>query len=98
MGAYVVRTSSLNDRMGLRDKTTATAQLMLALIKGVVDVGTIFSSLAFLSSSVSMANLSRFVAVSLSSLSPVLLFFLFCLHGQPELFASSSLRFLSNSL
>ena len=55
--------------MGLRDKTTPTltTPLVRANMSCVV-VATIFSSLAFLSSSISMANLSRLVAASFSSL------------------------------
>ena len=89
MGAYVVRTSSLNDmhscqlfRMGLRDKITPTLTTPTTpLIKANMSCGvaTIFSSLAFLSSSVciilqscssfSMANLSCLLATTFSSLS-----------------------------
>ena len=72
MGAYVVRTSSLNDkhvanfiRMGLSDKTTPTSTTPLIMANMAVVVATIFSSLAFHSSSVSMANLSRLVAAVL---------------------------------
>ena len=57
-------------------------------------VATIINSLAFLSLSVSMANLSHLVAASFCSLAP----FFFCLHGQRELFARTTLKFLSNSL
>ena len=78
VGAYVIRTSSLNDkhscqlfRMGLRDKTapTLTTPLIRADMSCVVTI--IFSSLAFLSSSVAMVNLSHLVAASFSSL-PIL--------------------------
>ena len=51
-------------------------------------VVTIFSNLAFISSSIYMAKLSRLIAASFSSL--VHLFF-FCLHGQPEVFVSDNL-------
>ena len=75
MGAYVVRTSSLNDkhscqlfRMGLSDKTTPTSTTPLIRDNMGSAVATIFSSLAFLSSSISLANLSRLVAASFSSL------------------------------
>ena len=70
-GYLYVRTPSLNDkhscqlfRMGLKDKTTP--KLTTRLIRANIScaVATIFSSLAFLSSSVSMANLSRLVAAS----------------------------------
>ena len=102
MGAYVVRTSSLNDkhccqlfRMGLRDKTTSTTPLVRANMSCAV--ATIFSSLDFLSLSVSMANLSRLVAASSSSLvllsSSVSTTNLSCLLAT----TFSSLRFLSNS-
>ena len=98
VGAYVVRTSSLNDkhscqlfRMGLRDKTTTTTQGMSCA------VATIVCSLAFLSMSVSMANLSRLVAASFSSLA-----FLSSSVSMTKLMfllatTFSSLRFLSNS-
>ena len=75
VGAYAVRTSSLNNkhscqlfRKGLRDKITPT--LTTPLIRGNMSgvVATIFSSLALLSSSVSMANLSRLVAATFSIL------------------------------
>ena len=75
MGAYVVRTSSLNGKhscqlfsMGLRDKTTLTRTPPLIRVNMSCAIATIFSSLAFLSLSVSMANLSRLVAASFSSL------------------------------
>ena len=75
MGAYVVRTSSWNVKhscqlfkMGLRDKTTLTSTTPLIRTNMTCAVATIFSSLAFLSSSISMANLSRLVAASFSSL------------------------------
>ena len=58
VGAYVVRTSSLNDkhscqlfRMGLRDKTTPTSTTSLIRANWSCTVATIFSSLDFLSSS-----------------------------------------------
>ena len=102
MSAYVVRTSSLNDkhccqlfRMGLRDKTISTTPLIRANMSCAV--ATIFSSLAFLSLSVSMANLSCLVAASFSSLallsSSVSTTKLSCLLAT----TFSSLRFLSNS-
>ena len=98
---YVVRTSSLNDkhscqlfRMGLRDKTTPISTTPLIRANMSCAVATIFSSLDFLSVSVSTANLSRLVAASFSSLA----FFFFCLHGQSEPFTFSSLRLLFNSL
>ena len=74
VGAYVVRTSSLNDkhscqlfRMGLRDKTTPT--LTTPLIRSNMSCAGSYhlSSLAFLSSYISMANLSRLVAIALVS-------------------------------
>ena len=75
MGAYVVRTSSLNSKhscqhfsMGLRDITTPTRPTPLVRTTMSCAVATIFSSLAFLSSSVSMANLSHLVVASFSSL------------------------------
>ena len=75
MGAYVVRTSSLNDkhscqlfRMGLRDKTTPTSTTPLIRANLSCTLATIFSRLDFLSLSVSMVNLSRLVAASFSSL------------------------------
>ena len=75
MGAYVVRTSSLKDKhscrlfgMGLRDKTTPTYTTSLTRVDMSCAVATIISSLAFLSSSVSIANLSHLAATSFSSL------------------------------
>ena len=72
MGAYVVRTSSLNDKhscqlfkMGLRDKTTPAVTTPLIRANMSPAVATIFS---ILSSFISMANLSRLVAASFSSL------------------------------
>ena len=105
MGAYLVRTSSLNDkhscqlfRMGLRDKTTPTSTTHLIRSNMSCAVATIFSSEAFLSSSISMANLSRLVAASFSSLallsSSVSMANLSCLLAT----TFSSLRLLSNSL
>ena len=73
-------------RMGLRDKTTPTLTTSLIRINMGCAVATIFSSLAFLSSSVSMANLSRLVAASFPNPS--------CLLAT----TFSSLRFLSYSL
>ena len=105
MGTYVVRTSSLNDkhscqlfRMGLRDKTAPTLTTPLISPNMSCAVATIFSSLAFLSSSISMANLSRLVAASFCSLahlsSSVSTANLSCLLAT----TFSNLRFLSNSL
>ena len=105
MGPYVIRTSSLNGkhscqlyRMGLRDKTTATQTIPLIRDNMSCAVATIFSSLDFLSSSISMANLSHLVAPSFSSLallsSSVSMANLSCLLAT----TFSSLRFLSNSL
>ena len=76
MGVYVVRTSSLNDkhscqlfRMGLRDKTTPTTLTAPLIRSNMSCAGSYhFSSLAFLSSFISTANLSRLVAASFSSL------------------------------
>ena len=103
MGAYVVRPSSLNDklscqffRMCLRDTPTLTTPLIRANMSCAV--ATIFSSLAFLSSSIYMANLSRLVAASLSSLA------LLSSSGSTANLSCllvttfSSLKFLSNSL
>ena len=73
-------------RMGLRDKTAPTSTTPLISANMGCVVATIFSSLAFLSSSVSMANLSRLVAASSPNLSCLL---------ETTFF---SLRFLSNSL
>ena len=55
-------------RMGLRDKTTPTVTTPLIRANLTCAVGTIFSSLAFLSSFVSMANVSCLVAALFSSL------------------------------
>ena len=52
---------------GFRDKTTPTSTTPL-IMANISCVATIFSSLAFLSSSVSMVNLSCLVAASFSSL------------------------------
>ena len=97
MGAYVARTSSLNDkhscqlfRMGLRDKTTPTLTTPL-IGANKSALATIFSSLTFLSSSISMANLSQPFGscIILQSCSSFLL----------QLATTfSSLSFLSNSL
>ena len=105
VGAYVFRTSSLNGkpscqlfRMRLRNKTTPTGTTLLIRANMSCAVATIFSSLAFLSSSVSMTILSRLVAASISSLA---LLFFFCLTANLSCLlatTSSSLRFLSNSL
>ena len=105
MGAYVVRTSSLNDkhscqlfRMVLRGKPHPTSTTPLIRDNMGCAVATIFSSLAFLSSSVSMANLTRLITASFSSLalpsSSVSTANLSCLLAT----TFSSLRFLSNSL
>ena len=104
MGAYVVRTSSLNDkhscqlfRIGLRDETTPTSTTPLIRANMNCVVATIFSSLAFLSSSISMANLGRLVAATFSSLallsSSVSTANLSCLLAT----SFSSLRYLFNS-
>ena len=104
MGAYVVRTSSLNDkhscqlfRTGLRDKNTPTLTTPFVRANMSSGVATIFS-LGFLSSSVSMTKLSRLVAASFSSLA-----LLSCSVSTPTLsylLATTffSLRFHSNSL
>ena len=96
VAAYVVRASSLNDkhscqlfRMGLTDKTTPTLTTPSIWANKSCVVATIFSSLAFLSSSISLANLSQpfgscIILQSCAS-------FFFSLHGQPELFASDHL-------
>ena len=62
VGAYVVRTSSLNDehscqlfRMASRDKTAPTLTTPLIRANMSCVVATTFSSLSFLSSSISMA-------------------------------------------
>ena len=85
-------------RMDLRDKTIPTLTTPLIRANMSCAVATIFSSLAFLSSSVSMANLSRLVTTSFSSLallsSSVSTANLSCLLA----ITFSSLRFLSNSL
>ena len=105
MGAYFVRTSSLNDkhscqlfRMSLRDKTTPTSTTTLIRANLSCAVATIFSSRAYLSSSVSMTNLKRLVAASFSSLvllsSSVSMANLSCSIST----TFSSLRFLSSSL
>ena len=105
MGAYIVRTSSLNDkhscqlfRMGLRDKTTPT--LTTTLIRSNISCAGSYHlfSLAFLSSSISTATLSRLAYASFSSLallsSSVSIANLSCLLAT----TFSSLRLLSNSL
>ena len=87
-------------RMGLRDKTipTSTTPLIMGMANMSCAVATIFSSLAFLSLSVSMTNLSHLVAASFSSLallsSSVFTVNLSCLLAT----TFSSLRFLSNYL
>ena len=84
--------------MGLRDKTTpiSTTPLIRANMSWVV--ATIFSSLDFLSSSISKANLSRLVAASFSSLA--LLSSSVSIDNLSSLLVTtfSSLRLLSNSL
>ena len=105
MGAYVVRTSSLNDkcscqlfRMGLRDKTTPI--LTTPLIRSIMNCTGSYhlSSLAFLFSSISKANLSHLVAASFSRLalcsSSISTVNLNCLLAT----TFSSLRLFSNSL
>ena len=105
VGAYFVRTSSLNDkhscqlfRMGLRDKTTPTSTTPLIKANMTSAVATIFSSFAFLSWSFSMANLSHLVVASFSSFA--LLSSSVSTDNLSSLLATtfSSLRFLSNSL
>ena len=86
-------------RMDLRDKTAPTLTTPLIRANTSCAVATIFSSHAFLSSYISMANLSQpLVAASFSSLahfsSSVSTTNLSCLLTT----AFSSLRFLSNSL
>ena len=104
-GCLCVRTSSLNYkhscqlfRMGLRDKTTPT--LTTPIIRSNMSCAGSYhlASLAFRSSSISMANLSRLVAASFSSLA--LLSFSVSTANLSCLLATtfSSLRFLSNSL
>ena len=105
MVAYVVRTSSLNDkhscqlfRMGLRNKTTPTLTTPLVRANMSCAVATIFSSLDFLSSSISMANLSRLVAATFSSLA-LLSSSVSMINQSCSLSTTfSSFRFLSNSL
>ena len=84
--------------MGLRDKTTPTSTTPLIMANMSCAVATIFSSLAFLSSSVSMVNLSRLVAASFSSLA--LLSSSVSTANLSSLLAAtfSGLRYLSNSL
>ena len=98
MGAYVVRKSSLNDKNGFRDKTTPTLTTPLVRANMSCAVATIFSSLDFLSSSISMAKLSCLVAATFSSLallsSSVSIANLSCSLST----TFSSFRFLSNSL
>ena len=93
VGGYVVQTSSLNDkhscqlfRTVLKDKTAQASTTPLIRANTGCAVATIFSNLAFLSSSVSMVNLSCLVAASFTNLS--------CLLAT----TLSSLRFVSNSL
>ena len=101
VGAYE---HSLNDkhscqlfRMDLRDKTTPTLTTPSIRANMSSVVASIFSSLPFLSVSISMANLSRLVAASFSSLallsSSVSTANLSCLLAT----TFSSLRYLSNS-
>ena len=103
--AYVIRTSSLNDkhscqhfRMGSMDKNTPTSTTPFIRSNMSCAVAIIFSSLDFLSSSISMTNLSRLVAASFSSLallsSSIYMANLRCLLAT----TFSSVRFLSNSL
>ena len=84
--------------MGLGDKTTPTSTTPLIRANMSSVVATIFSSLAFLSSSISMANLNHLVAVSFSSLT--LLSSSISTANLSSLLVTtfSSLRFLSNSL
>ena len=107
MGAYVVRTSSLNDkhssqlfRMGLKDKTTPT--LTTPLIRSNMSCAGSYhlSSLAFLSSSISTANLSHLVERNASFSSLALLSSSVSMANLSCLLATtfSSLRLLSNSL
>ena len=107
MCACVVRTSSLNDkhscqlfRMDLRDKATPT--LTTPLIRSNMSCAGSYHlvSLAFLSSSISTANLSRLVAASFSSISFALLSSSVSMANLSCLLATtfSSLRLLSNSL
>ena len=83
--------------MDLRDKKTPTLTTPLIRANMSSVVATIFSSLAFISLSISMANLSRLVAASFSSLallsSSVSTANLSCLLAT----TFSSLRYLSNS-
>ena len=89
---------SIVAKTGFRDKTTPTLTTPLIRANMNCAVTTIFSSLAFLSSSISMANLSRLVAASFTSLallsSSISTANLSCLLVT----TFSSLRFLSNSL
>ena len=95
MGAYVVRTSSLNDkhscqlfRMGLRDKTTPTSTTPLIRANMSCAVAIIFSSLTFLFFIRLHGQPEPFGScIILQSCSS----FVFCPHGQPELFASDHL-------
>ena len=82
--------------MGFRDKTTPTLTTPLIRANMSSVVATIFSSLAFLSLSISTANLSHLVAASFSSLallSSISTANLSCLLAT----TFSSLRYLSNS-
>ena len=83
--------------MGLRDKTTPTLTTPLIRANMSSVVATIFSSLDFLSLSISMANTSLLVAASFSSIallsSSVSTANLSCLLAT----TFSSLRYLSNS-
>ena len=104
MGAYFVRTSNLNDidkhscqlfRMGLKGKTTPTSLIKANMTWAVATI--LSMSLTFLSSSFSMANLSR-VAASFSTFAR--LSSSVSTTNLSGLLATtfSSLRFLSNSL
>ena len=101
VGAYAVRTSSLNDKYSCQFSEWVWGEnhthIDHTFNQGYV-VATIFPSLAFLSSSISMANLSHLVAAVFSSLallsSSISTANLSCLLAT----TFSSLRFLSNSL
>ena len=105
MGAYVVTTSSLNDkhscqlfRTSFKDKITPTLTTLLNKSNMSCAGSYHLCSPAFLSSSISMANLSCLVAASFSSLAILSSFVstvnLSCLIAT----TFSSLRFVSNSL
>ena len=101
--AYVVRKSSLNDKHscfqnGFRDNTTPTLTTPLVRANMSCAVATIFSSLDFLSSSISKAKLSRLVTATFSSLA-LLSSLVFTANLSSSLSTTfSSFRFLSNSL